>query len=270
MNIQAVARRTGVPAATLRKWEQRYGVLRPGRTSGSHRRYSERDVLRVEWLKARLGEGYRIGEAARLLGAGGDGAPLDRDALADELVAATEATDAARVERVLEQAFKLSDPAEAIRDVVAPALRAVGDAWEEGRVSIGQEHQTSELVRTRLCTLAGQGAAGPRGLAVLACVAGERHELGLLTLAVLLQRAGWGIRYLGADTPLADALEVARASDATLLCVSATLDEHAREAEPELEKLTARNGFLVLRGGAAFGGVPAAEALANLGRLAPA
>ena len=52
LNIQAIARRTGVPAATLRKWEQRYGVLRPERTAGSHRRYSERDVLRAEWVEA--------------------------------------------------------------------------------------------------------------------------------------------------------------------------------------------------------------------------
>ncbi len=69
MNIQAVARRTGVPAPTLRKWEQRYGVLKPERTTGAHRRYDDHDVLRVEWLKARLTEGFRIGEAARLLGA---------------------------------------------------------------------------------------------------------------------------------------------------------------------------------------------------------
>jgi DNA-binding transcriptional MerR regulator len=41
----------------LRKWEQRYGVLRPERTTGHHRRYSERDLLRVMWLKDRLSEG---------------------------------------------------------------------------------------------------------------------------------------------------------------------------------------------------------------------
>ena len=35
---------------TLRKWERRYGVLRPSRTSGGQRRYDERDVARVEWL----------------------------------------------------------------------------------------------------------------------------------------------------------------------------------------------------------------------------
>ena len=64
MNIQAIARRTGIPSATLRKWEQRYGVLKPERTPGSQRRYTERDVLAGRVAEGRLEEGYRIGEAA--------------------------------------------------------------------------------------------------------------------------------------------------------------------------------------------------------------
>src|SRR4051794_41287273 len=64
LNIAALTQRTGVPSDTIRKWEQRYGVLHPERTPGGQRRYSERDVARVEWLKERLHEGYRIGEAA--------------------------------------------------------------------------------------------------------------------------------------------------------------------------------------------------------------
>ena len=43
-------------------------MLHPERTPGGQRRYSERDVARVEWLKERLHEGYRIDEAAALLG----------------------------------------------------------------------------------------------------------------------------------------------------------------------------------------------------------
>jgi DNA-binding transcriptional MerR regulator len=71
LNMAALTRRTGVPPDTIRKWEQRYGVLRPARTPGGQRRYTEIDVARVEWLKARIGEGFRIGEAAALLGPGG-------------------------------------------------------------------------------------------------------------------------------------------------------------------------------------------------------
>jgi len=64
LNIAAVARRTGVAPDTLRKWERRYGVLHPRRTSGGQRRYDDLDVSRVEWLRDRLTEGIRIGAAA--------------------------------------------------------------------------------------------------------------------------------------------------------------------------------------------------------------
>ena len=68
LNIAALTQRTGVPQDTIRKWEQRYGVLHPERTAGGQRRYSELDVARVEWLKARLARGVpdrRGGGAAR-------------------------------------------------------------------------------------------------------------------------------------------------------------------------------------------------------------
>ena len=67
LNISALSRRTGVAPDTLRKWEQRYGVLRPVRTAGGQRRYSEVDVQRVEWLRDRIRDGWRIGEAARVI-----------------------------------------------------------------------------------------------------------------------------------------------------------------------------------------------------------
>lgn len=255
MNIQAVAQRTGVPAATLRKWEQRYGALKPERTAGAHRRYSEPDVMRVEWLKARLAEGYRIGEAARLLGAA-DGSsetvPRDPEALVRQIVEGATAADPARVERAVEQALALLEPAAAIDDVLGPALREVGDRWERGELGIGQEHGTSEAVRAKLRGLLDAGAEGPNGTAVLCCVAGERHEIGLLSAAVLLQSDGWSIVYLGADTPLPDAAGVAAARDASLLCVSATMPAFAEAAASELDELSAEPGLTVVTGGAAF------------------
>ena len=59
----------------------------------------------------------------------------------------------------------------------------------------------SEVVLARLRTLLGDRRSAVRGTAVLACAPGERHELGLLALAVLLQADGWLAVYLGADTP---------------------------------------------------------------------
>jgi MerR family transcriptional regulator, light-induced transcriptional regulator len=45
--IGELARRTGVPAATLRSWEDRYGFPRPQRLASGHRRYQEDDILLI-------------------------------------------------------------------------------------------------------------------------------------------------------------------------------------------------------------------------------
>lgn len=48
MTIGELAERTGVPAATLRSWETRYGFPRPERMATGHRRYAQRDLVVVE------------------------------------------------------------------------------------------------------------------------------------------------------------------------------------------------------------------------------
>jgi MerR family transcriptional regulator, light-induced transcriptional regulator len=48
LSIGELARRTGVPAATLRSWEDRYGFPRPQRLAGGHRRYDETDTELIE------------------------------------------------------------------------------------------------------------------------------------------------------------------------------------------------------------------------------
>src|ERR687893_2107831 len=127
-NIAALSRRTGVAADTLRKWEQRYGVLRPERTRGGQRRYTDLDVDRVEWLLARLGEGYRIGEAAALLGPGEQPArsPLELQRALHDAVR-RHATD--ELATLLDQAFTL-DLTVALGGIVEPFLYEVGRRWE--------------------------------------------------------------------------------------------------------------------------------------------
>jgi MerR family transcriptional regulator, light-induced transcriptional regulator len=46
--IGELARRTEVPAATLRSWETRYGFPRPRRQAGGHRRYDEQQITLIE------------------------------------------------------------------------------------------------------------------------------------------------------------------------------------------------------------------------------
>jgi MerR family transcriptional regulator, light-induced transcriptional regulator len=228
LNIAALTRRTGVPADTIRKWEQRYGVLCPERTSGGQRRYTEIDVARVEWLKARIHEGYRIGEAAALLGSSA-AAPESSAGLRTAFVEAARASDIDALGRLVEHTLALASLDEALTAVLAPALIDIGELWAAGELTVAQEHLASSAVRSALQRLLADARASVRGVAVLACAPGERHEIGLMMLAVLLRCDGWQVAFLGADTPLEDALGFATTIGATALCFSAATPEGARD-----------------------------------------
>jgi methanogenic corrinoid protein MtbC1 len=226
MNIAALARRTGIPPDTLRKWEQRYGVLRPQRTGGGQRRYTELDLARVEWLRERLLEGYRIGDAAALLGDVDVGVGRTPAELRRELYGAVRDADVDAIGALLDQTFTLLSLEQALSRVLAPVLELVGDGWASHELSVAQEHLISSSVRARLDSLLADARGEIRGVAVLACVPEERHELGLLMLGTLLRADGWQVAYMGADSPLDDALDLAERLDAGAVCLSATLREH--------------------------------------------
>ena len=259
LNIAALSRRTGVAPDTLRKWEQRFGVLHPTRTSGGQRRYTERDVARVEWLRDRLREGWRIGEAARVL-AESSGPALDDPAdLRDALLEATAASSAASIDALLDQAFAVLPLGTALTEVIAPALSWVGEEWQAGRLSVAREHALSAKVRSRLDLLLGEARGGVHGTAVLACAPGEQHELGLLMLAVLLRADGWRVEYLGQDTPVAEAVEFAEAIGARMLCVTAARRPALDALREGLETLDHKPAPALVVGG---GGVQAEDARA--------
>lgn len=66
-SIGAAAKIVDVPAATLRAWEERYGVVRPLRSEGSQRLYSRNQVEQLKFIKAQLDAGVSAADAHRLL-----------------------------------------------------------------------------------------------------------------------------------------------------------------------------------------------------------
>lgn len=62
--IGAVANLAGVPVATLRVWERRYGLVAPPKSDGGHRLYSKHDVLKLTLLKTLTQQGHAISSLA--------------------------------------------------------------------------------------------------------------------------------------------------------------------------------------------------------------
>ena len=66
-SIGAVARMLGIPVATIRNWEERYGAIVPERSPGGHRLYSRDQIEQLRFLAAQVSQGLSAADAHRLL-----------------------------------------------------------------------------------------------------------------------------------------------------------------------------------------------------------
>ena len=66
----------GIPAATIRNWEDRYGTIVPERSAGGHRLYSRDQVEQLRFIATEVGRGLSAADAHRVLSDQGQGGRL--------------------------------------------------------------------------------------------------------------------------------------------------------------------------------------------------
>jgi MerR family transcriptional regulator, light-induced transcriptional regulator len=245
LRIGELSRRTGVSPELLRAWEQRYRLLQPSRSDGGFRLYSDRDEHRVRRMTGLIEQGRSAAEAAKEVLSGAEPAPVPEVAatvvggLLVELTRHLDAMDAEGAHRAFDDVLATLSVQAALRDIVLPYLRELGDRWAAGEISIAQEHFASNLIRGRLMGIARDWGSGTGPVAVLACPPGERHELGLIAFGIEIARRGWRVTYLGADTPISTMLQIARTSEPALVVLAVTDVAKARDHAAELRSLAA-------------------------------
>lgn len=220
LSIQAVSDQLGVPAATIRSWERRYGVLKTPRTVGGHRRYTPVDVAAIRLMRDEVDKGRRPADAAVLVRDGGDPAEPYRS-LVEAFLRVTQTLDARQLDSLLDHSRDRLGIDATINDVILPAMRQLGLAWQTGRYDIGQEHVISQATQGWLKKILFLGPVPwRRHSVVLCCGPGELHTIGLEAMEVLLSQRGWRCHMLGADTPpaaLTSALDRTAAAAAILV-----------------------------------------------------
>jgi DNA-binding transcriptional MerR regulator len=202
VRIGEFARRVGVSAELLRAWERRYGLLRPVRSAGGFRLYTDEDADRVRRMRQSLAEGMSAAEAAQAAMTSERPAENLLDDAADRLFAAVSTFDEAGVHAVLDEHLAAFGVEVVLRELIFPVLRRIGEAWERAELGVSHEHFASNLIRGRLLALARLWGRGGGPLALLACPPGEEHDLSLLAFGLVLRSHGWRILFLGADTPI--------------------------------------------------------------------
>jgi methanogenic corrinoid protein MtbC1/DNA-binding transcriptional MerR regulator len=226
--IRAAANLTGISIDTLRAWERRYQAVTPMRGKRG-RAYGEGHIRRLILLRDAVARGHAIGQVAAL----GDGeleklllrpaaianalAPVSVEHPVSDvllpIVAAIESFDYAAANYQLGRLAVLLPVDKLVSEVVFPLMTLIGERWQEGTLTIAQEHMTSSILRNLLGGLVRlTSSSTPTQRILFATPSGEMHEFGILAAAMLAVAGGFEALYLGSSLP---SLEIVAAAERT-------------------------------------------------------
>lgn len=254
--IKQAARLTGVPEATLRAWERRYGVVVPRRNESGYRVYDEVSLAAIGAMRRLVADGWSPGEAARaILDGTVPPAPVAASPVAASRVAvdpvehpeeppnpeaytrlflsSAARMDTGGIEDSLDKGFALGSFEHVVDSWLFPALAALGDGWARGEIDVAGEHAASHAVQRRLAAAFEAAGSRSRGPAVvIGLPPGSQHDLGALAFATATRRRGLDVLFLGANVPASswEAAVRSRAARAAVLCVVTPEDRPAAVA----------------------------------------
>lgn len=131
--------------------------------------------------------------------------------------------------RARQIARRLIDEGTPVKDLIAavlsPPLRAIGQSWREGKISIWVEHRASAIVERILGELTPTPRGRRRGTVMVAAVSGDLHALAPAMAAAALRADNWNVEHLGANMPLDELVDFCATHDITVAVLSVTNSE---------------------------------------------
>jgi DNA-binding transcriptional MerR regulator len=273
-NIKAVSSMLDLLPVTLRAWERRYGLPHPHRGEQGYRLYSPYDVRLLRWLKQQNDSGMSIGQAVKYLHKlridGTDPAreiPLEQKST-DETINQVSLKVLSRhfqqylmnyqnesASEILRKAFSIYNVDEVLTDVVQETLVNLGDAWHRGEIPIAVEHFATQFCEQHLMGMFYSSSVPTReGTIFAACAPGEMHQIGILSLVVMLRWRGWDVKYFGQNLSLERIMETLNVLKPNTILFTATTKESALSLKP-LGTIMEKYPFerpLIFLGGLAF------------------
>jgi MerR family transcriptional regulator, light-induced transcriptional regulator len=245
VGIHEAADRLGVHYMTV------YRYIRTGRLAavkeGGEWRIQAADLDKVHPGRPPEARGPRRGRA--------------REGLEERLVAGDEVGAWTVIQAALTSG---ADPADIHLDLIAPALRSIGQRWASGELDVADEHLASSVAR-RLIGRLGPRFARPgrkRGVVVVGAPPGELHDLPVAIVADQLRGAGLEVVDLGGSTPAQSFAVAVRRSSPLAVLLGVTGPGHDSGVREVVAAVRAVASIPILVGGAA---VPNAGTASELG-----
>ena len=246
--IGEVSRRAGVSTDVIRAWERRYGLLAPQRSETNARLYTAADIARLRLMRHYTEQSIPRARAANLVRSAFTAAldsnpgipPADVRRATTILRNSLERFDAQPAERALKRLAAVFTPGVILRDVALPYLREVGVRWESSAAAVAQEHFASSFFEAWMVNAPHRRRGIGSRRAVLACVPGEQHVLGLAAFGIVVRDLGWSVTFLGRDTPLSAARFAAERVSADVVVLAAVVPDTLAAVAGEIAALAAK------------------------------
>lgn len=157
---------------------------------------------------------------------------------------ALRAADGAAAERIAFESLQEGMGMETLYGrVIAPALWRIGCLWEEGAITVADEHLATAITHRVMASAYGLSfgrAASRPGRILLAAVEGQRHGLGLRMAADVLELGGYEVNYVGEDVPLDALVGAVESRNPDLIGLSSTLEFDTSSLGPAVSRLADR------------------------------
>jgi methanogenic corrinoid protein MtbC1 len=139
----------------------------------------------------------------------------------ERVISALRNHDPTLAEQILSSSALLVPKRSMVLEILAPVLRAVGEEWQRGRITVWQEHLLSTLIRN---TAGALPQAAQNGDAMLfATPPFELHEFGITLAAILASAHGWRTANLGTGVPAKEIVHAVRRLKPKIVVVGMTM-----------------------------------------------
>jgi DNA-binding transcriptional MerR regulator/methylmalonyl-CoA mutase cobalamin-binding subunit len=246
ITIGAAARQTGIPTATLRKWETRYGFPVPVRTAGDQRAFQPSDLDALIEISRRMAAGQRAGLAIHAVKLGLqqampgtiESATMDTPEVAHALALLLH-NDLESFEGYLVNHLARHGAAVFASELAIPLIEAVGSLWQQGSLPVYAEHLFSSILQkvTLQSTVRQTQTKISVPRVLLATPAGESHTLVLTLLNAVLHEAGIPTVFLPGGLPAAEIAAAALVFNVQVVALSASVACTPRLLVTELRSL---------------------------------
>jgi MerR family transcriptional regulator, light-induced transcriptional regulator len=213
-SISQLSRYSGIKPHTIRIWEQRYNALKPNRSEGNTRYYSNTQLRRLLNIVSLMSAEHKASELSRM--------PdkklydlineviqksIDRfertEYFISQLLSAGMSYDEVHFEKIFSGCLVRYGLKDTYTKVVYPMLERIGLLWSCDSIPPANEHFMSNILKQKFFTAIDSlpPAKTSEDKWLLFLQEDEFHEIGLLIANYLIRLSGRQVIYLGGNVP---------------------------------------------------------------------